>query len=110
MERKYIITLPPPHRPRSFITLLTATCIPAVPVNLTVREFRTHRLNIFSMNPVHAAAHILTINNRRLFMTVLPKDPVILLSYINTQLRDFYPIMHQSKRRQANTLQHTRSN
>ena len=24
-------------------------------------------------------------------MTVLPKDPVILLSYINTQLRDFYP-------------------
>ena len=23
-------------------------------------------------------------------MTVLPKDPVILLSYINTQLRDFY--------------------
>ena len=26
-----------------------------------------------------------------LFMTVLPKDPVILLSYINTQLRDFYP-------------------
>ena len=23
-------------------------------------------------------------------MTVLPKDPVILLSYINTQLRDFF--------------------
>ena len=95
MERKYIITLPPPHRPRSFITLLTATCIPAVPVNLTVREFRTHRLNIFSMNPVHAAAHILTINNRRLFMTFLPKDPVILLSYINTQLRDFYPSLDE---------------
>lgn len=24
-------------------------------------------------------------------MNNLPKDPVILLSYINTQLRDFYP-------------------
>ena len=24
-------------------------------------------------------------------MDQLPKDPVILLSYINTQLRDFYP-------------------
>lgn len=24
-------------------------------------------------------------------MTAIPKDPVILLSYINTQLRDFYP-------------------
>lgn len=24
-------------------------------------------------------------------MTTLPNDPVILLSYINTQLRDFYP-------------------
>ena len=47
------------------------------------------------MNPVHAAAHILTINNRRLFMTVLPKDPVILLSYINTQLRDFYPSLDE---------------
>ena len=43
----------------------------------------------------HAAAHILTINNRRLFMTVLPKDPVILLSYINTQLRDFYPSLDE---------------
>ena len=43
------------------------------------------------MNPVHAASHILIINNRWLFKTVLPKDPVILLSYINTQLRDFYP-------------------
>ncbi len=46
-------------------------------------------------------------------MTVLPKDPVILLSYINTQLRDFYPsldeLMQQFKRRQTNTLQHTRS-
>ena len=47
------------------------------------------------MNPVHATAHILTINNRRLFMTVLPKDPVILLSYINTQLRDFYPSLDE---------------
>ncbi len=24
-------------------------------------------------------------------MTKIPKDPYILLSYINTQLRDFYP-------------------
>lgn len=24
-------------------------------------------------------------------MTHIPKDPVILLSYMNTQLRDFYP-------------------
>ena len=24
-------------------------------------------------------------------MTNIPKDPVMLLSYINTQLRDFYP-------------------
>ena len=24
-------------------------------------------------------------------MTMLPQDPMILLSYINTQLRDFYP-------------------
>lgn len=24
-------------------------------------------------------------------MTAMPKDPVMLLSYINTQLRDFYP-------------------
>ena len=30
-----------------------------------------------------------------LFMTVLPKDPVILLSYINTQLRDFYPSLDE---------------
>ena len=28
-------------------------------------------------------------------MTVLPKDPVILLSYINTQLRDFYPSLDE---------------
>ena len=26
-------------------------------------------------------------------MTVLPKDPVILLSYINTQLRDFIQVL-----------------
>ena len=26
-------------------------------------------------------------------MTKFPKDPVMLLSYINTQLRDFYPSM-----------------
>lgn len=25
----------------------------------------------------------------------LPKDPVILLSYINTQLRDFYPSLDE---------------
>ncbi|MCI9080550.1 MAG: DUF4250 domain-containing protein [Lachnospiraceae bacterium] len=25
----------------------------------------------------------------------LPKDPVILLSYINTQLRDFYPSLYE---------------
>ena len=24
-------------------------------------------------------------------MSTIPKDPVILLSYVNTQLRDFYP-------------------
>ena len=28
-------------------------------------------------------------------MTVLPKDPVILLSYINTQLRYFYPSLDE---------------
>lgn len=26
---------------------------------------------------------------------MLPKDPVILLSYINTQLRDFYPSLEE---------------
>ncbi|MCI8511537.1 MAG: DUF4250 domain-containing protein [Lachnospiraceae bacterium] len=26
-------------------------------------------------------------------MTKIPKDPMILLGYINTQLRDFYPDM-----------------
>lgn len=26
-------------------------------------------------------------------MTKFPKDPVMLLSYVNTQLRDFYPSM-----------------
>lgn len=25
----------------------------------------------------------------------LPKDPVMLLSYVNTQLRDFYPSMEE---------------
>lgn len=28
-------------------------------------------------------------------MENLPKDPVMLLSYINTQLRDFYPSMEE---------------
>ncbi len=28
-------------------------------------------------------------------MTQIPKDPVMLLSYINTQLRDFYPSMNE---------------
>lgn len=28
-------------------------------------------------------------------MTNIPKDPVILLSYINTQLRDFYPSLEE---------------
>ena len=28
-------------------------------------------------------------------MNNLPKDPVILLSYVNTQLRDFYPILDE---------------
>ena len=28
-------------------------------------------------------------------MTKFPKDPVMLLSYINTQLRDFYPSMEE---------------
>lgn len=28
-------------------------------------------------------------------MTVIPKDPVMLLSYINTQLRDFYPSLEE---------------
>lgn len=28
-------------------------------------------------------------------MTKIPKDPVMLLSYINTQLRDFYPSMEE---------------
>ena len=27
--------------------------------------------------------------------TTLPKDPVILLSYINTQLRDYYPSLSE---------------
>ena len=28
-------------------------------------------------------------------MTKIPNDPMILLSYINTQLRDFYPDMEE---------------
>lgn len=28
-------------------------------------------------------------------MTNIPKNPVILLSYINTQLRDFYPSLEE---------------
>lgn len=28
-------------------------------------------------------------------MGTLPKDPVILLSYVNTQLRDFYPSLSE---------------
>lgn len=28
-------------------------------------------------------------------MTTLPKDPIILLSYINTKLRDFYPSLSE---------------
>ena len=28
-------------------------------------------------------------------MNQLPKDPVILLSYVNTQLRDFYPSLDE---------------
>ena len=28
-------------------------------------------------------------------MTAIPKDPAMLLSYINTQLRDFYPSMEE---------------
>ena len=28
-------------------------------------------------------------------MTKFPKDPVMLLSYINTRLRDFYPSMEE---------------
>ncbi|WP_394524846.1 DUF4250 domain-containing protein [Lacrimispora sp. JR3] len=28
-------------------------------------------------------------------MTQVPKDPVILLSYMNTQLRDFYPSLEE---------------
>ena len=28
-------------------------------------------------------------------MNQIPKDPVILLSYINTQLRDFYPSLEE---------------
>ena len=28
-------------------------------------------------------------------MSNLPKDPVILLSYVNTQLRDHYPALHE---------------
>lgn len=28
-------------------------------------------------------------------MQQIPKDPVILLSYINTQLRDFYPSLEE---------------
>lgn len=28
-------------------------------------------------------------------MTKFPKDPVMLLSYVNTQLRDFYPSMDE---------------
>jgi hypothetical protein len=28
-------------------------------------------------------------------MSQLPKDPVMLLSFTNTQLRDFYPNLHE---------------
>lgn len=28
-------------------------------------------------------------------MNQIPKDPIILLSYINTQLRDFYPTLEE---------------
>lgn len=28
-------------------------------------------------------------------MGTMPKDPVILLSYVNTQLRDFYPSLRE---------------
>ncbi len=28
-------------------------------------------------------------------MSSIPKDPVILLSYINTQLRDYYPSLEE---------------
>lgn len=29
------------------------------------------------------------------YMVSIPKDPVILLSYVNTQLRDFYPSLDE---------------
>lgn len=29
------------------------------------------------------------------YMSQLPKDPVMLLSYVNTQLRDFYPSLEE---------------
>ncbi len=32
---------------------------------------------------------------RRVRMANIPKDPVMLLSYLNTQLRDFYPDMDE---------------
>ena len=35
------------------------------------------------------------INKEEAVMTKFPKDPVMLLSYINTQLRDFYPSMEE---------------
>lgn len=28
-------------------------------------------------------------------MTTIPKDPVMLLSYLNTQLRDYYPSLEE---------------
>ena len=36
------------------------------------------------------------INDKRRYYTMnIPNDPVMLLSYINTQLRDFYPTLDE---------------
>lgn len=31
-------------------------------------------------------------------MSMVPRDPVMLLSFINTQLRDFYPVLEDACR------------
>lgn len=35
------------------------------------------------------------ILNRGVFLVAVPQDPVILLSFINTKLRDFYPSLEE---------------
>jgi hypothetical protein len=79
--------------PFFFIINCLFTCFDRISA-LSVKSGCLKTFFIRKSSPPFASTY--EINDKRRYYTMnIPNDPVMLLSYINTQLRDFYPTLNE---------------